>query len=288
MANRLFEKGREGLLDSTIDPTAGMSAALLDLSTAATSDAGIKQISSSTPATPIVITTTTAHGFTTGDIVYIDGHATNTAANGVWAITAASGSVFSLTHPISGANVASNGTGVATGYVVNMGLSASGDNYDDFDVALVGAKVALAGQTYAAGVFDANDTTFTSVSGNSVEAILIFRDTGTASSSRVVALITGKHLVTANTTLTAGTSLLVEPLAAAIPNGTVLAFSGGQSATLTALANAGDRVLTVSSTTVNIGTTALAPATGSGLPVTPNGGNIIVAWDNGVNKIFKV
>jgi len=289
MANRLFEKGREGFLDGTLDwDTQTFSAALLDLSTAATSDAGIKQISSSTNATPIVITTSSAHGFTNGDLVYVDGHTTNTCANGVWAITAASGSVFSLTHPVSGANVVGNGVGGATGYCVNLGASASGDNWDDFDVALVGAKVNLAGATKTNGVADANDTTFTSVSGNSVEAVVIFQDSGTPSSSRMVAIITGKHLVTCNTTLSAGTALLVEPITAAIPNGTVLAFSGGQSATLTALANAGDRVLTVSSTTVNIGTTALAPATGSGLPVTPNGGNIIVAWDNGTNKIFKL
>lgn len=28
--------------------------------------------------------------------------------------------------------------------------------------------------------------------------------------------------------------------------------------------------------------------TATGLPVTPNGGNITVAWDNGANKIFKL
>ena len=28
--------------------------------------------------------------------------------------------------------------------------------------------------------------------------------------------------------------------------------------------------------------------TATGLPVTPNGGDITVAWDNGVNKIFKL
>jgi len=104
----------------------------------------------------------------------------------------------------------------------------------------------------------------------------------------MIAIVTGKHIVTADATLSAGTTLVVEPLKAAIPNGTVLAFSGGQNATLTSLANAGDRTLTVSSTTITTATSALAPATASGLPVTPNGGNIIVAWDNGVNKIFKL
>jgi hypothetical protein len=28
--------------------------------------------------------------------------------------------------------------------------------------------------------------------------------------------------------------------------------------------------------------------TGTGLPITPNGGDIIVTWDSGPNKIFKV
>lgn len=28
--------------------------------------------------------------------------------------------------------------------------------------------------------------------------------------------------------------------------------------------------------------------TATGLPVTPNGGNITIAWDNGTNKIFKI
>lgn len=28
--------------------------------------------------------------------------------------------------------------------------------------------------------------------------------------------------------------------------------------------------------------------TGTGLPITPNGGDIIVTWDNGVNRIFRI
>ena len=28
--------------------------------------------------------------------------------------------------------------------------------------------------------------------------------------------------------------------------------------------------------------------TATGLPVTPNGGNITVTWDNGANRIFKL
>lgn len=285
MVNRMFEKGREGFLDGTLDwDTQTFSAALMDLGTA---DVGVKAISSSTNATPIVVTAT-SHGFTNGDLVFIDGHTTNTAANGLWAISGVATNTFNLTDYISGANSTGNGVGGATGYAVCLGPSASGDNWDDFDGAVVGTKQNLTSPTVTNGVADAADVTFTSVSGASVEAIGIFRDTGTASTSRMVALITGKHIVTADATLTAGTTLVVEPLTAGIPNGTVLAFSSGQSATLTALANAGDRSLTVSSTTITAGARALAPATGSGLPVTPNGGNINITWDNGVNKIFKL
>jgi hypothetical protein len=287
MANSLFELAREKFLGGTLDwDTNTFSAVLLDL-TPTISDAGIRQITSSTNATPIVVTTAVAHGFTTGDIVYVDGITTGTSGNGLWAITAASGSVFSLTDPVSGANVVGNGVG-SGGYCVNLGRSTSGDFFDDFDAALVGSKVNLTGNTIVSGIADANDVTFTSVTGNQVEAIGIIRDTGSNATSEMVALITGKHIVVANTNLAAGTTLLVEPIKYGIPNGTVIPFSTGQSATLTALANAGDRSLTVSSTTVTAGARGMAPATGSGLPVTPNGGNIVVTWDNGVNKIFKL
>jgi len=285
MTNVLFELAREKFLGGTLDwDTQTFSAVLLDLSV---SDAGIRQITSSTNATPIVVTTAVAHGFTTGDIVYVDGITTGTSGNGLWAITAASGSVFSLTDPITGTNAVGNGVG-SGGYCVNLGRSTSADFFDDFDAALVGSKVNLTSPTIVGGVADAADVTFTSVSGASVEAVGIIRDTGANGTSEMVALITGKHIVVCNTNLAAGTTLLVEPIKYAIPNGTVLAFSTGQSATMTALANAGDRSLTVSSTTVTAGAKALAPATGSGLPVTPNGGNIVVTWDNGANRIFKL
>ena len=288
MTNALVEKGREGFLDGSIDwDTNTFSAALLDLGT---TDVAIKAITSSTNATPIVVTSTT-HGFTNGDLVFIDGHTTNTAANGFWKIANVAANTFELTNPVTAANAVGNGVGGATGYAVNYGPSASGDNWDDFDGALVGAKVNLTAPTVTAGVADAADVTFTSVSGNSVEAIAIFKDTGTPSSSRMVGLITGKFIVTcAVQANTSATSIVVDALPYAIPTATVLAFSNGASATMSALANAGDRSLTVSSLAANItaNSRALAPITGSGLPITPNGGNIVVTWDNGVNKIFKL
>ncbi len=288
MGDKMFEKGREGFLDGTLDwDTQTFSVALLDLDTA---DVGIKQISSSTNATPIVVTAT-SHGFSNGDIVVITGHTTNTAANGIWAIASVATNTFALTDPITGTNSVGNGVGGATGRAVCLGPSASGDNWDDFDGSLVGAKVNLASPTVTNGVADAADVTFTSVSGASAEAVAVFRDTGTTTTSRMVALIDGRQIVTcAATAASSATSVAVERLRGAIPNGTVLAFSNGASATLSALANAGDRTLTVSALAAQItaGSRADAPITGSGLPVTPNGGNITLTFDSGVNRIFAL
>lgn len=76
----------------------------------------------------------------------------------------------------------------------------------------------LTGKSTTGGAADAGDVTFTSVSGPSIEAILLYKDTGAESTSPLIAFID----------------------------------------------------------------------TGTGLPITPNGGDIIVTWDNGPNKIFKV
>ena len=76
----------------------------------------------------------------------------------------------------------------------------------------------LSGKTATDGACDANDLTFPSVSGASIEVIIIFKDTGTEADSPVLAYIDS----------------------------------------------------------------------GTGLPITPNSGDIIVTWDNGINKIFRV
>lgn len=278
MAARLFEKGREGFLDGTLDWDSGAFATgLLDLNTA---DTGIKAIASSTNATPIVVTAT-AHGFSNGDIVVIGGHTTNTCANGVWAIAGVAANTFQLTDPITGANSVGNGVGSATGYAVCMGPSASGDNWDDFDGALVGSLQTITSPTVVNGVADAADPTFTAVTGASVEAFVIIRNTGTPSTSRMAFFNDGRHIVTcAAQAAASATTVAVERLTAGIPNGTVLAFSNGASATLSALANAGDRTITVTALAaiITAGSRADAPVTGSGLPVTPNGGNISITF----------
>jgi hypothetical protein len=289
MGNLLFEKGREGFLDGTLDwDTNTFKAALLDLDTA---DVGIKAITGATNATPIVVTAT-SHGYTNGDLVLIGKVGGNLAANGVWKIANVAANTMELTDPITATNVVGSAAYTSGGYAVNLGPSTSGDNLDDFDAAVVGTAQTLTSPTVTAGVADAADVTYSAVSGATVEAILIYKDTGTASTSRVAALIDGRHIVTcAATAASSSTTIAVERLAAGIPNGTVLTFSNGASATLSALANAGDRTVTVTSTAASIsaGSRADAPATSSGLPVTPNGGSITITWDNtAATKIFKL
>jgi hypothetical protein len=84
--------------------------------------------------------------------------------------------------------------------------------------AIVATSGNLTGKTSTGGVADADDVTFTAVTGDPSELLLIYKWTGSAATSPLIALI--------------------------------------DSAT--------------------------------GLPVTPNGGNINVVWDNGPNKIYKL
>lgn len=84
--------------------------------------------------------------------------------------------------------------------------------------ARISTAVALSGKTATGGACDANDVTFASVSGPSIEAIVIYKE---------------------------GASDAASPLLAFID-------------------------------------------TATGLPITPNTGDIICNWDNGTNKIFKL
>lgn len=102
-------------------------------------------------------------------------------------------------------------------YTVDLALH---DFFDDIVVvpAAEVATVALATKTAVDGVADAADITFTGVTGDQSEALVIWKDTGTPATSPLIAYID----------------------------------------------------------------------TATGLPVTPNTGDIIVQWSDGANKIFKL
>jgi hypothetical protein len=55
--------------------------------------------------------------------------------------------------------------------------------------AIVGTAATLASKTITNGVFDAADVTFSSVSGVSVEALIIYKDTGSAATSPLIMYI---------------------------------------------------------------------------------------------------
>lgn len=67
-------------------------------------------------------------------------------------------------------------------------FSQTHDFLDDLS-GVVGTAQTLANKTYTNGVLDADDVTFTSVSGNSAEALVFYIDTGVAGTSRLVAYI---------------------------------------------------------------------------------------------------
>lgn len=70
---------------------------------------GTFSISSSTNATPISVTTSANHGYSTGDTIVITGHTTNTNANGTWEITVTGLTTFTLN------NSTGNGVGGTSG-----------------------------------------------------------------------------------------------------------------------------------------------------------------------------
>jgi hypothetical protein len=64
------------------------------------------------------------------------------------------------------------------------------DNLDDVAAgARVGTAQTLTSKTFTNGAFDAADVTFTTVSGDQSEAILVYKDTGVESTSRLLLLM---------------------------------------------------------------------------------------------------
>jgi hypothetical protein len=80
---------------------------------------GLVNIASSTHTTPITVTTATPHGMKTNDTVVINGHITNTAANGSWGVMVTDVTHFQLIGSVG------NGTGGATGTARSAGLGSS-------------------------------------------------------------------------------------------------------------------------------------------------------------------
>ncbi|MGZ5545452.1 MAG: hypothetical protein ACXWIU_12320 [Limisphaerales bacterium] len=58
--------------------------------------------------------------------------------------------------------------------------------YSDISAAVVGTPQSIANHTYTNGVFSGDPVTYTSLSGSSGDAIVLYIDTGTAGTSRLI------------------------------------------------------------------------------------------------------
>lgn len=67
-----------------------------------------------------------------------------------------------------------------------VSYSAAHDFYDDISAGVIGTPVALASKTTTAGVFDSTDPTWTGVSGATVEAVVMYKDSGSAATSQLL------------------------------------------------------------------------------------------------------
>lgn len=134
-------------------------------------------------ANPIVITTLTPHGLTTGNTVAIFGVQGNTNANGRRKVTVLSPTTFSLQ------GIAGNGVYTSGGYVVDL------SNKEFLSDIPAGARIAsspaLTGKSLADAVFRADPVTYLGVAGNPSTSLTLYIDSGTPTSSRLLAHIDG-------------------------------------------------------------------------------------------------
>lgn len=71
----------------------------------------------------------------------------------------------------------------------DVAYNSAHDFYDDISAAVVGTPQTIANTTVTNGLFDGDNVTFTAVSGDQCEALIIYIDTGVAGTSRLVAYI---------------------------------------------------------------------------------------------------
>lgn len=80
-------------------------------------------VTGATNATPIVITTSAAHGLASNQFVRVAGVTGNTAANDEWIITVLTGTTFSLNSSVGNGAYVSGGTAQPFGFNVQTGVT---------------------------------------------------------------------------------------------------------------------------------------------------------------------
>jgi hypothetical protein len=272
MSSRLFDKGRDAYLEKLIGWTADtQKAMLLDMTVAGT---WLKQITNVTNANPAVYTST-AHGFSNNDIVVVLGVKGNLSTNQIGRVASAAANTFQLVTLQQGLAVAGSGAYTSGGSAINL---TQAQFVTDILGGRIGADVSLAGTSSTAGIANASNWTWTAVTGNPAQAVILYDAAGGSdATNRLVCYLDGQiSVVVDKAVASTDTSIIIEPAKAGIPNGTVLTFSNGQALTVNATVSQGDRAITILSAggAVPAGHTAETYATQAGLPVTPNGGNI--------------
>lgn len=291
MSNRFFDKGRQFFASGDLDWDAD-TFVLMPLKLDGTlTDVCVKAISAITTATPPVVTST-AHGFSNGDILVQRGCAGMLNANGTFKAAGVTTNTYTLTT-LDGQNVVGTGTFSGTGCVVNLTLA---DFYDDVDGALctgapaLASASALASKTNVNGLISAANVAGITLNDTCHGIILIKNVTNTAASSRVVAFMDGRTMVRAVAdAASSATTLWVEPLEGALPSGTVIQMTNGVTVTTTSSAAAGARSLAVSalSGAISAGNHGDAQTTNSALPMNLTSGTFTHQFDstNGIGTI---
>ncbi len=90
----------------------------------------VRTVTAASNASPIVITTSAAHQFVTGDTVVIQNVGGNTAANGVWQITKTSSTQFQLDSSTGNAAYTSGGTATNLSLTPQFQIPDDGDDLD--------------------------------------------------------------------------------------------------------------------------------------------------------------
>lgn len=83
-------------------------------------------------------------------------------------------------------------TGVVRAVLIDTGVytyDAAHDNYDDLTGVVGTESPAFTTKSFVDGLFDADNIVFATVTGNTVEALVIFLDTGVAANDKLVAYI---------------------------------------------------------------------------------------------------
>lgn len=126
-----------------------------------------RTVTGATNATPIVITTSSAHALNSGDIVTISGVGGNTAANGTYKVTVVSSTTFQLKDQSTGADIAGNGS-YTSGGTVSRTISNPSDSEIVFGLKITNATNATPIVITCAshGLSNGNTVTISHVEGN--------------------------------------------------------------------------------------------------------------------------